>query len=292
MNFNDEVDWPDIFRECISRPSLADPRNPRRSTYVTTMLFLEGGLREVDDQLAGRSTLSRDELAGARLTRQIVVKRALRVADELPAADRVGLRVGDGGFKDRWPGLGGTANFFMCLVKYTCTAPRWGVFLDYGPRKALAELPKVRAGDLDVADLIGKISAHDLRMRTRLARYWLFQLSLTIDTKWRAVATKAYRELLDAYSDRWTPVYEEGLRQLGARFRPGMTPKRLSATLSALTSGFAQHLAGTGDEYSVHGENGCALLAQAVQGQIYAALDLGDGRTISEALRDALPHRP
>ncbi|MBB5958291.1 hypothetical protein FHS29_004899 [Saccharothrix tamanrassetensis] len=292
MNFNDEVDWPDVFREHISRPSLADPRNPRRSTYVTTMLFLEGALREIDDQLSGRSRLSRDELAGARLTRRIVVERAVRVAGELSADDQEGLRVGDGGFKDRWPGLGGTANFFMCLIKYTCTAPRWGVFLDYGPRKALAELSKVRSGELELADLIGKISAHDLRMRTRLAKYWLFQLSLTMDAKWRAVATKAYRELLDAYSDRWIPVYEEGLRQLGVKFRPGMTPKKLSAMISALTSGFAQHIAGTGDESPVDGENGCVLLAEAVQGQIYAALDHGDDCDISAALRNTLLRRP
>lgn len=46
MHFNDEVDWPEVFREHISRPSLADPRNRRRSTYVTTMVFLEGGLRD------------------------------------------------------------------------------------------------------------------------------------------------------------------------------------------------------------------------------------------------------
>ncbi|WP_433263547.1 hypothetical protein ACQPZF_32520 [Actinosynnema sp. CS-041913] len=252
------------------------------------MLFLEGALREIDDQLSGRSPLSRDELAGARLTREIVVKRAVRVAGELPAHDREGLRVGDGGFKDRWPGLGGTANFFMCVIKYTCTAPRWGLFLDYGPRRALAELARVRSGEMDLTALIGKISAHDLRMRTRLAKYWLFQLSLTMDAKWKAVATKAYRELLDAYTDRWVPVYEEGLRQLGVRFRPGMTPKKLSATLSALTSGFAQHIAGTGDESPVPGEDGCALLAEAVQGQIYAALDHGDDCDISTALRNTL----
>ncbi|GLZ30226.1 hypothetical protein Lesp02_24160 [Lentzea sp. NBRC 105346] len=280
MNFNDEVDWPAVFGAHISRPSLADPHNPKRRVYVTTMLFLEGGLREVEDQLSGRSRHSRDELAGARLTRGIVVKRAAQAAAELPYK----VRVGDGGFKDRWPGLGGTANFFMCLVKYTCTAPRWSHFLDYGPRKALAELPKVRTGQIELGDMVARIAKHDLRMRTRLAKYWLFQLSLTIDAKWKDVATAAYQQLLDAYSERWVPVYEEGLRLLNVRFRPGMTAKKLSTMLSALTSGFAQHTAGTGDESAYGGE----IFAESVQALLYAALDGGDGRSIAEALRRTL----
>lgn len=181
------LDHPDVFGEHISRPSLADPRTPRRSACVRTMVLLEGGLKEVDDQLCGRNSRSRDEFAGARLPRRIVVRRAGGIAAGLPDA----TRVGEGAFRDRWPGSGGMADFFMCLVKYTCTAPRWSNFLDYGPRRALAELPEVRRGELDLTDLIAKIATHDLRMRGRLARYWLFQLSLTIDAKWQSVATNA-----------------------------------------------------------------------------------------------------
>lgn len=283
MHFNDEVDWPEVFRDYISRSSLADPRNPRRSAYVTTMVFLEGGLREIDDQLAGRSARSRDELVGARLTRDIVVRRAAAVATELPNP----VHVGEGAFRDRWPGHGGMANFFMCLIKYTCTAPRWGLFLDYGPRRALAELPKVRDGELELTDLIAKIATHDLRMRIRLARYWLFQLSLTIDTKWQAVATSAYRQMLDAYSTRWAPVYEEGLRLLGVRFRPGITPAKLSMMVSAQTAGFAQHIAATGDNTTDNRD----LFVASVQALIFAALDPGDECGITEALREFLRKR-
>jgi hypothetical protein len=280
VHFNDEVDWPVVFRGHISRPSLADPRNPRRSAYVTTMVFLEGGLREIDDQLSGRSARGRDELAGARLTRQIVVRRAAQIAGELQEA----VRVGEGAFKDRWRGNGGMADFFMCLIKYTCTAPRWSLFLDYGPRRALAELPKVCDGRLELTDLIAKIATHDLRMRIRLARYWLFQLSLTIDKKWQAVATSAYRQMLDAYARRWAPVYEQGLRLLGLRFRPGVTPDGLSRLVSAQTDGFAQHIAATGDNTTANRD----LFVTSVQALIYAALDPGDGRGITDALRAVL----
>lgn len=284
MYFNDEVDWPEVFGEYISRPSLADPRNPRRSVYLSTMVFLEGGLREIDDQLAGRNPRSRDELAGARLTRAVILRRAAAVATEVPCT----LSVGEGAFTDRWKGPGGMANYFMCLMKYTCTAPRWGLFLDYGPRRALADLPKVRRGELELTDLIEKIATHDLRMRTRLARYWLFQLSLTIDAKWRTVATNAYREMLDAYSTRWAPVYEEGLRLLGVRLRPGITPQKLSAMVSAQTSGFAQHIAGTGDDTRENRD----LFVASVQALIYAALDPGDECGITEALRGRLRQHP
>ncbi|MEV6235452.1 hypothetical protein [Lentzea sp. NPDC051838] len=280
MHFNDEVDWPEVFGEHISRPSLADPRNPRRSVYVTTMVFLEGGLKEIEDQLAGRNSRSRDELAGARLTREIVLKRAAGVAAEVPCT----ISVGEGAFKDRWDGPGGMANFFMCLIKYTCTAPRWGTFLDYGPRRALADLPKVRKGELDLGDLIAKIATHDLRMRIRLAKYWLFQLSLTIDAKWQNVATKAYREMLDAYSSRWVPVYEEGLRLLNVRFRPGVTARKLSMMVSAQTSGFAQHVAGAAEDTRENRD----LFVTSVQALIYAALDPGDGCGIAVALRRRL----
>ncbi|MET9631811.1 hypothetical protein ABZX92_30535 [Lentzea sp. NPDC006480] len=283
MHFNDEVDWPEVLRGHISRPSLADPRNPRRSVYLATMSFLEGGLREIDDQLAGRSARSRDELVSARLTRDIVVRRAAGVARELPQV----VHAGEGAFRDRWPGNGGMANYFMCLIKYTCTAPRWGLFLDYGPRRALAELPAVHEGRLELTDLISKIATHDLRMRIRLARYWLFQLSLTIDAKWQAVATTAYRELLDAYSTRWAPVYERGLHLLGVRFRPGVTPARLSMMVSAQTAGFAQHIAATGDNTTDNRD----LFVASVQALIYAALDPGDGRGVAEALRGILRDR-
>lgn len=281
MHFNDEVDWPEVFGDHISRPSQADPRNPRRCVYIATMVFLEAGLKEIEDQLSGHSSRSRDELAGARLTRGIVLRRAAEIVAGLP---HDGVHVGEGAFTDRWKGSGGMANYFMCLVKYTCTAPRWGLFLDYGPRQALAELPKVRSGRLDLTDLVAKIAIHDLRMRIRLAKYWLFQLSLTIDAKWRAVAMTAYRDMLDAYSTRWVPVYQEGLRLLGVRFRPGVTAETLSAMVSAQTSGFAQHLAGAGDDTKESRD----LFVTSVQALIYAALDPGDGRGVADALRGVL----
>jgi hypothetical protein len=281
VHFNDEVDWPELFRGYISRPSQADPRNPRRCVYIATMVFLEAGLKEIEDQLSGRSKGSRDELAGARLTRPMVLRRAAEIAGKLPYDN---VHVGEGAFTDRWNGAGGMANYFMCLVKYTCKAPRWGLFLNYGPRQALAALPKVRGGELDLTDLISKIAVHDLRMRMRFAKYWLFQLSLVIDEKWRAVAMTAYRELLDAYSTRWVPVYQEGLRLLGVRFRPGVTAETLSAMVSAQTSGFAQHLAGAG----VDTKESRDLFVTSVQALIYAALDPGDGRGMTDALRGVL----
>jgi hypothetical protein len=285
MNFNDEVNWPEIFAGHIARPSLADPKN--RWPYLTTMLFVEAGLRELGDQLAGRSTHGREDLGWARITRDIIVDRAKRIAsNELDERDRQGLRVGQGAFKYRWPGLGGMSDFLMCLIRYACTAPRWVLALDYGPQTAMTKLSAIMSGEMELADLIHRIATHDLRLRVRLAKYWLLQLALTMDVKWRSTANKACRELLDFYTDRWVPVYDEGLRRLGVAFRPGMSSKKLSLMVSAQISGFAVLIASTGDDSYLHGEDCMELFAESLQLIIYSMVDPGDGRTIADALSD------
>lgn len=288
MNFNDEIDWAERFRGYISNPSLADPKNTRRESYVATMVYLEGAARELDDQLCGRSSFGRDDLGWARITRSIVVRRAKRIAGELSEHGSPKLRLGEGGFKYRWRSYGGMSDFFMCLVRYVCTAPQWCSIFDYGPRKSLEELPKVRRGQLELSDLISKIASHDLRVRVRLARCWLFPLSLKMDARWKAVASKAGGELLEAYTDRWVPVFDEGLKELGVKLRPGESPKQLTASIGAMMSGYAGLIAGSEDNLCMHGQNGIELFIKSVQREIYAAIDLGDGLTVPEALNLAL----
>lgn len=289
VRFNDEVDWPEAFAEHIFKPSLADAKNGRRTAYVATMVLLEAGLREVEDQLAGLGRYPTEDLSYARITRKVVVNRAKRIAKtELPESDRKGFNIGEGAFKYRWRGLGGMADYFQCLVSYSLHAPRWREGFDHGARKALAELPKVTSGQETLADLITKIAKHDLRLRIRLAKYLLFQLSLTIDAKWKDMANEAHRQLLQNYADRWVPVYEEGIRQLHVTLRPGMTAKTLVAMISALIAGFAEHAAGAGDESYLYGEDSAALFAESVQSLIYAAIDPGDGIPIAQALHNIL----
>lgn len=291
MKFDDEVDWPSIFAEHIDRPSLADPHNRHRSAYVATMLFLEAALRETHDQLSGLSKDGTDDLGWARISRRLVVRRARRLAAEkLAESDRQGLQLGEGGFRDRWPGWGGRSNFLACVVRYFCASPRWRSFFDFGARKARAELPEI--GAVDLPDLIQKIAIHDLHHRVRLSQWWLFQLSLTLNTKWRAVATKAYRELLEEYGRRWIPVYEEGLRRFRVSLRPDLSPAKLCAMISAQITGFATQIAGLGNEPRVLGEDAFALFAKSVQLLILAAIDTGDGRDVAAALSDRLTDSP
>jgi hypothetical protein len=277
VKFNEEVDWPKVFRGFIKRESLADPRNRKRSTFIATMLFVEAGLRELDDQLVGRSPVRREGLTWARITRDIIVQRARRILPEVAVR---GVRVGEGGFKDRWPGLGGMSNFFMCMVRYVCANPRWRRILDGGPQRALAELPKVRAGGLSLAELVETIARRDLKIWARLARYWLFPLSLTMDARWKSVGSAAFGELLADYSGRWVPVYEQALRQFAVELRPDIEPARLSAMISAQLNGSAMVIAGKGrtDDADI------AQFVQAVQALIYASIDPGDGKDVPAAL--------
>jgi hypothetical protein len=229
VRFNEEVNWPAVFRGFISRESLADPRNPRRHLFIATMLFVETGLQELDDQVVGRSLVRRDRLTWAKITRTTVIGRTKRLYDALikkPPEDVSEevlreVKIGEGAFKDRWDGQGAMANYFMCMVRYACAAPRWRRILDRGPQLAMDALPDVRHGRRSLAELIATIATHDLKLWVRLARCWLFPLLLTMDTTLKSVGHQAYCELLDAYSRRWVPVYERGLAQLGVRLRLG-----------------------------------------------------------------------
>jgi hypothetical protein len=278
--FNEAVDWPAVFRGFIKRDSLADPRNKKRSAFVVTMLFVEAGMRELDDQLIGRSPVRKDGLAWARITRDIIVRRARRLLAEVSGTSRWGVRVGEGGFKDRWPGLGGMSNFFMCMVRYACTDPKWRRVLDTGPQRALAMLPRVRTGELALADLIENVARRDLRMWARLARCWLFPLLLTMDSTWKKVGTEAFGELLSDYTERWAPVYAEAMRQFGVALRPDTDPARLSGMISAQMNGSAMAIAGKG----VSDDGDIAQFVHAVQALIYAAVDPGDGNDVPAAL--------
>lgn len=292
MNFADDIDWPDVFGDDISRPGMADPRNPRRSTYVCTMVLLEAGLREIDEQLSGRSTAGRDELGWARITRQLVVRGAARIARaELSDHERSGLSVGVGAFRERWNGCGGMAKYLACLVRYSCLAPRWRSLIEHGPRRAMALLPRVRAGEIALTDVITRIATYDLRLRARHARFWLFQLGLTTDVRWQAPASQAHREYLDTYTRLWTPVYDRGAQLLDVRLRPGTGPLRLSSMMSALISGYTERLAGIGDTSPATFDAIVAEFATAVQALVLAAIDPGDRRDVPTALGAALRRR-
>lgn len=280
VNFNEAVDWPAVFKGFIDDESLADPRNEQRSTFIATMLYVEAGFRELDDQLVGRSPNWKEGLSWARITREIIVERAKRISTKLSEADRSGLRVGEGGFKYRWPRLGGMSNYSMCVVRYACVDPKWRRILGNGPQRALAALPKVRTGELSLAELIETIASHDLKMWARLSRCWLFPLLLTMDTTLRSVGNAAFCELLSHYTKQWSQVYEEAVRQFGVALRPDMSPALLSRMLSAQINGSAMAIAGKGcgDEADV------TQFVLAAQSLIYAAIDPGDEKDVPGAL--------
>jgi hypothetical protein len=148
----------------------------------------------------------------------------------------------------------------------------------------MRDLPKVRSGTLTLAEFLEKVCVPDLKLRVRLANGWLFQLALTMDPRWRSVACKAHRELLEAYTARWVPVYEEGMRILGLSLRPNMNARELAIIVGAVVDGFAARIVGTGNEQSVNGEDNFALYATAVQCVILAVVDPGDGRAVSAVL--------
>lgn len=282
MNFNGEANWPKIFRGCINQESAADPHNKKRSTFIATMVFVEAGFRELDDQLIGRSPTPKEGLTWASITRDTIVERAGRILPELSASDSRDVSVGEGAFKYRWDGRGGMSKYFMCMVRYGCADPKWRRILDSGPQRALEALPNVSAGELSLAELIETIAKHDLKMWSRLARCWLFPLLLTMDTTWKEVGNAAFGELLCNYTERWIPVYTEAVRQFEVKLRPDVDPARLSGMVSAQMNGAAMAIAGKGRT----DEDDVAQFVQAVQVLIHGSIDPGDGKDVPAALAD------
>lgn len=284
MRLNDQVNWREVFGEFIARPSLADPGNKERHVFMLTLLFTEAGMRELDDQITGRIELPRTGVGWERITRNAILDRAERLRPTLPDDQRIDEPATEGRFKDRWPLKGGMANFFMCMVLYACTEPKWRRVHDQAPQRTLAALPRVRSGELSLAEVIDDVGRRSLTMSVRLARCWLFPLMLTMDTHWKGVGHAAYRELLDNYTARWVPVYEKAIDELGVALRPDMDPVRLSKEVAAQIHGAAADLAGKGEVE----EGDMERFVHAVQALIYASLDTGDGKDMPAAFTERL----
>ncbi|MEU7476398.1 hypothetical protein AB0A63_10470 [Lentzea sp. NPDC042327] len=266
------------------------------------MVLLEAGLLELDEQVTGRSRVPKTGLEWANITREVVLARAWRLQHDLttralqesnsgkppttpPIEVLRNMKIGDSQFRDRWRGKGGMEKYLVCMVRYTCVSARWHKILDRGPKLAAEALPAVSRGERSLADLVSEITAHDLKLWTRLARCWLFPLLLTMDTLLKPIGHQAFNDLLGVYSANWTPVFDQGLATLGVRFRPGVTPTSLSRMLSAHISGVALGAAGNGQ----NSDRDFADLAHAVQALLLSAVDPGDGASIGRAL-DSVVH--
>lgn len=239
---------------------------------VEALLLLEAGLRQVEDQLIRSGRGDRDSFGLGKISREDVLVQALALRSNwFPEAPWTKINA-KGKFDWRWKSV---HEYHACLVIYCTRAPRWTKLLDELARQALRGLQKVATNARRLFDLVEEIALADIRLRERMVKPYIFLLSLTMDSDWKAVASHAYREFSKGQTERWTPVYETGVALLGVKYRPGWTSAKLNALISALAASLAIEAACSGDESCKYDENNKLLLAEGIKALFYRAVDPG-----------------
>jgi len=280
VNWNDGVDWKRVLGDHIANPSLADPGNTRPETFTATMVFLDSAFELGCEQQVGQGVISRNGLSWATLTRNMIIKRAARRKQRLPAGERDLVRVGEGAFKYRWPEM---VDFFICLVKYGLYAPRCTAALDLAARKLYKSLPKVVAGEVSRMQLVDTAASIDMRLRIRRAMYHIFQLSLVMECAARGDVLKAHEEFLREDAERWIPVYDEVIRVLGLTLRAGVTTRDIHTIISGQAENIALRVVRTGNDAHLYSSGGVAVLTQVILIVLAGCFDHGDGLSLEQA---------
>lgn len=273
----EEVPWIELL-EGLRRPETqANPKS--RKPLALTLLFLEIGLKMVDEDLRQTSGPS---FGWRQISRERVVRGAEQLARERqPDIDGGGVRPGLGAFRDRWPLM---ADYFQDLVTYSLYSPRWRQALELARAELLNGLDGVAAGKEKLSDLIIAVAKKDMTLRLRFARYLIFQLTLTVDATYSRVAQKAHAQFYEVYSRSWVDAYDEALKKLGFKLRPGVNVETLGRLFGCLATGLTSLAAETGDDQLTKDENDTPLLAKGVMLMILGSIDTGDGQSSREGV--------
>jgi hypothetical protein len=279
-NRHANVPWMDLLEGLRHPETQADPNN--KKSFALTLLFLEIGLKMVDEDLGERSGPA---FGWRQISRERVVKGAMKLAEERgPDIDWDGVRSELGAFKHRWALM---ADYLQDLVTYALYSPRWRDALDLARAELLGGLDDVATGKARFSDLILAVAKKDMSLRLRFARYLVFQLTLTVDATYSRVAQKAQAQFYEVYSQTWVKSYDEALTKLGLKLRPGVTVETLGRLFGCLAQGLTMVVTETGDDSLTKDDNDRSLLAEGVMLMILGSIDTGDDRSSREGV-DAL----
>lgn len=273
------IDWQDKLGGHLAdrdggRSHLLDPDFDGGALLGATLLFLEAGLREVEDQLGRVGRANPDSLGCGGIAKDLVLKRARDLQKGLPDGHpwKYG-HVGRGAFDHRWCTVGA---FHRSFVVYSLHAPRWRDALDVPARMARKLLPDVAAGKRTLLSVVDQAARTDLRLRIRLAKYFAWQLGYIADAHWQSVAHAAHAEFDRRHTARWAPVYDEAVEVLGIGYRPGWNGVKLAGLIAPLAMGLAVAAAGSGDEGYLYDEDGELRLTVGICAFVRCAVDAGD----------------
>lgn len=271
----EDFPWAGLLEGISSLGAQANPR--QRKPFEVTRLFLEAGLTMADEDLG---QLGGPDVGWRPISRDRVVRGATRLAEERGEATRPGLAA----FRDRWQR---TEDYLQDLVTYALNSTRWQEALDAARVELLDGLDGVVAGRARFSDLIVSVAEKDMSLRLRFARYLIFQLTLTVNDKFRRLAQKAHAQFFEVYSRSWVAAYDEALKKLGLTLRPGVDAEVLAKLFGCLAHGIVMIAAELGDDQFTQDADDRPLLADGVMLMILGSTDTGDGRSSRDGV-DAL----
>lgn len=275
--FEKDFPWLERLEGIANREAHANPR--QRNSFALTERFLEVGLAMADEDMGEESGPA---FGWRQISRERVVRSAAKAAEQDP--DWSGMKPSLGAFRDRWPVMG---DYLRDLVAYSFYSTRWREALEFARTELLNGLDDVAKGKTRFSNLILAVAKKDMALRLRFARYLIFQLTLTVDRVYSAVAQEAHARFFEAYSQSWVDAYDEALKKLGLTLRPGVTVEELAMLFGCLAYGITMIATEVGDDQFTKDENDRPLLAEGVMLMILGAIETGDDRS-SGAGVDAL----
>lgn len=274
-NSDCEVPWTTELEGLQNPAGQADPGDG----FPLTKLFFEAGLQLADEDLRKGDSPA---YGWGPITMAKVVPRALKLAKERNL-DLDGNKVtsGKGAFKQRWRHI---ADFRGDLATYAAYSTRWRDALESARRELLDGLDDVAKGHRQFSDLILSVTARNMKLRLRFARYVIFQLTLTVDAAYARRVCKADRVFSERYAQHWLNAYEEALRILGFKLRPDVNLEILGRLFSCLAQGLTVFAFDNDDDSLTRDDEGNSLLGHGVALMVAAVIDRGDGGTVYELL--------
>ncbi|MFC5288966.1 hypothetical protein ACFPM7_18085 [Actinokineospora guangxiensis] len=252
----------------------AGPPDDRGALRGAVELFLRAGVTEVEHQLDRTGRANKDCFGLGEISRERILKQARRVQAELrPGHDWGAIPIGRGAFNYRWPTM---LDYNRSLVIYCLYAPRWRAALEQPARIFGKHLPEVAAGTMRLFALIDTAASVDVKLRIRFAKFQVFQLGLGIDGNWADIARAANVDFQLDHTRRWVDRYDEAVRLLGVRYRPGWSGLRLHGLIAPLAMGIGLSVStggGDQDRYDASGEH---RLTEGIKAFAQRAIDPGD----------------
>jgi hypothetical protein len=240
---------------------------------------LEAGLRLATHDVFKQSEQDGPPFGWRGLTRDRVVAEATRLKSASADETLKKVATGCGAFRDRWEPQ---ERYLLDLTVYALYSSRWRDALESARRELYKRIDKVKNEELRFSELISAVAIRNIGLRIHLARYFIYQLMLIMDSRYRPLATEANAKIYQRHADYWNSAYHDVLRTLNLQLSPDLSVERFGIMLGRLAEGFALHAASSNDGYDTKLDK--ELFAQAVMVMVVGAVHSGDHSCVANCV--------